>query len=329
MPFSDLTGNAAVVARLRHLAGSGKLPRSMIFSGRAGVGKVEAAVTLAQALNCTVETNDACGRCPSCARIAKDAHPDVRVLKAEGKGGQVRSEGVREAVAEIPFHPFEGRRRVIVLAGAERMNPTTANTLLKTLEEPPLWSTLILVTANEAALLPTILSRCQIFRFSPLAPDELEKLLVTKHDVPADRAPILAAVAGGGIARALALADEPLFELRERAISISSLALGGAKAEELVPLADSLSKDARLMLVLELLLSILRDLTARKAGATILHRDIEGELDALSKRAPLDVWLQAFSLAEEVLVDLRDRYLNKRISLSKLFLSFQGLAARP
>lgn len=329
MPFSSLTGNATVVARLKHLAGAGKLPRSMIFSGRAGVGKLEAAVTLAQALNCTIETNDACGRCPSCARIAKDEHPDVRVLRAEGKGGQVKSEGVREAVAEIPFHPFEGRRRVIILADAERMNPTTANTLLKTLEEPPLWATLILLTANEAALLPTILSRCQIVRFSPLAPEELEKLLVTRHEVPADRAPVLAAVAGGGIARALALTEEPLFELREQAIAISALALGGARAEELVPLADSLSKDARLMLLLELLLSILRDLTAKKAGAPILHRDIERELDALSKRASLDVWLQAFSLAEEVLVDLRDRYLNKRISLSKLFLSFQGLTAKP
>jgi DNA polymerase-3 subunit delta' len=328
MAFSDLTGNAAVVARLEHLVGSGKLPRSMIFFGRAGVGKVEAAVTLAQALNCLVSENDACGRCPSCARIVKDLHPDVRVLRPEGRGGQLRAEGVREAIAEIPFRPFEGRRRVIIVADAERMNPTTANTLLKTLEEPPPWATLILVTANEAALLPTILSRCQIFRFSPLAPEALEGLLVARHGFAPDRAALLAAVAGGGIARALSLADEPLFELRQQALSMSSLAVESAKAEELVPLADGLSKDPRLMLLLDLLLSILRDLTAKKAGAGILHRDIESEIEALSERAPLDVWLEAFALAEEVVVDLRDRYLNKRISLSKLLLSFQGLGAK-
>jgi len=325
MAFSDLTGNAPVVARLKRLVGAGKLPRSMIFFGRAGVGKVEAAVTLAQALNCTVSENDACGRCPSCARIAKDEHPDVRLLRPEGRGGQIRAEGVRDAVAEIPYRPFEGRRRVLIVADSERMNPTTANTLLKTLEEPPPWATLILVTANEAALLPTIVSRCQIFRFSPLAPEELERLLVARHAFPPDRAALLAAVAGGGIARALELAEEPVFELRQQALSISALVLESRKAEELVPLADGLSKDPRLMLLLELLLSILRDLAAKKAGAGILHRDIESEIAALSEGAPLERWLEAFALAEEVVVDLRDRYLNKRISLSKLLLSFQEL----
>jgi len=328
MAFSDLTGNAAVILRLKQLMGSGKLPRSMIFVGRAGVGKVEAAVTLAQALNCTLSENDACGRCPSCTRIAKNEHPDVRVLRPEGRGGQLRAEGVRDAIAEIPYRPFEGRRRVIIAADSERMNPTTANTLLKTLEEPPPWATLILVTANEAALLPTILSRCQLFRFSPLAPEELEGLLVARHAFAPDRAALLAAVSGGGLARALELQEEPLFELRQQALSISALAVESARAEELVPLADGLSKDARLMLLLELLLSVLRDLSAKKAGAGILHRDIEREIEALSERAPLSVWIEAFTLAEDVVVDLRDRYLNKRISLSKLFLSFQELSAR-
>jgi DNA polymerase-3 subunit delta' len=329
MPFSDLTGNAPLVRRLKHLVGSERLPPSMIFSGRAGVGKLEAAVTLAQALNCTVEPGDACGRCPSCLRIAKGEHADVRRLEPEGRGGQLRAEGVREAISEIPYRPFEGRKRVVILADAERMNPTTANTLLKVLEEPPPWTKLVLLTANEAALLPTIHSRCQIFRFSPFAPDELERLLVSRHGLAPDRAPILAAVAGGGIARALSLAEEPLFELREQALSICSFALERAKADKLVPLADSLSKDARLMLLLEVLLSVLRDLTARRAGAPILHRDIERKIERTAESAPLEVWLEAFALAEEALVDLRDRYLNKRISLSKLFLSFQELALRP
>jgi DNA polymerase III subunit delta' len=325
MPFSDLTGNAAVTSRLRNLVSSGKLPRSMIFFGRAGVGKVEAAVTLAQALNCTVSENDACGRCASCVRISKDEHPDVRILKPEGRGGQLRAEGVREAIADVPFRPFEGRRRVIILAEAERMNPTTANTLLKTLEEPPEWATLILVTANEAALLPTVLSRCQIFRFSPLAPEELEALLRSRYSVPPERAALLAAVAGGGIARALELAEEPLLELRQQALSIAALTVESQPAEALVPLADSLSKEPRLMLLLELLLSILRDLVAIRAGSPILHRDLERDVRALAERAPLDRWLEAFPLAEEVVVDLRDRYLNKRISMSKLLLSFQEL----
>jgi DNA polymerase-3 subunit delta' len=328
MPFRDLPGNAAVTTRLRHLAASGKLPRSMIFFGRAGVGKVEAAVILAQALNCTVSDNDACGRCASCVRISKDEHPDVRLLKPEGRGGQLRAEGVREAIADVPFRPFEGRRRVVILADAERMNPTTANTLLKTLEEPPDWATIILITANEAALLPTVLSRCQVFRFSPLSPGELEELLRTRHGMVPERAALLSAVAGGGIARALELAEEPLLELRQQALSLAALVAEVAAAETLVPLADSLSKEPRLMLLLDLLLSILRDVAARSAGAPVLHRDVEDDIASLSARAPLEKWLEAFSLTEEVVVDLRDRYLNKRISMSKLLLAFQDLARK-
>jgi DNA polymerase-3 subunit delta' len=329
MPFSDLTGNKALLARLQKLLRSKKLPPSLVFSGRAGIGKLEAAVAVAQALNCTVLEADACGRCPSCLRIAKDEHPDVFILRPEGRGGQLRVEGVRAAISEIPFRPFEGRHRVVVLADAVKMNPTTANTLLKTLEEPPAWATLILVTTNEAALLPTILSRCQVVRFSPLSADELEELLTQRHAVAPDRAALLAAVAGGGIARALELESEPLVELRQQALAISSLARERAKAEDLVPLADSLSKDTRLTLLLELLLSILRDLAAKKAGAPVLHRDIESEIGALAERASLGVWIEAFAIAEEVLIDLRDRYLNKRISLSKLFSSFQELGTRP
>jgi DNA polymerase-3 subunit delta' len=235
---------------------------------------------------------------------------------------------VREAIAEVPFRPFEGRRRVVILADAERMNPTTANTLLKTLEEPPDWATIILVTANEAALLPTVLSRCQIFRFSPLAPGELEELLRARHGMASERAALLAAVAGGGIARALELAEEPLLELRQQALSLTALVVEKAAAETLVPLADSLSKEPRLMLLLDLLLSILRDIAAKNAGAPVLHRDIEDDIGSLSARAPLEKWLEAFSLAEEVVVDLRDRYLNKRISMSKLLQSFQDLARK-
>ena len=134
VPFSDLIGNAAVVSRLARIARSQQIPGSLLFSGRPGVGKLQAAVALAQALNCGSASSDGCGRCSTCVRIARDEHPDVRVLKPEGRGGQIKAEGVREALAQIPFRPFEGRRRVIILADAERMNPTTANTLLKTLE---------------------------------------------------------------------------------------------------------------------------------------------------------------------------------------------------
>jgi DNA polymerase-3 subunit delta' len=298
----------------------------MLFSGPPGVGKLRTALSLAQALNCLRGGGDACGECSICVRIAKDEHPDVRILRPEGRGGQLRAEGVREAIGEIPFRPFEGRRRVIILVDAERMNPTTANTILKTLEEPPPWATLVLVTSNEAAILPTILSRCQAFRFAPLAPDELRELLVRDHGMAAEKAALLAAVSRGGLARALELEDEPLVELRREALRIAGVVAEGGLEQELVPWADSLSKDSRLMLLLDLLLSILRDLAASLGGAALLHRDIETEIATLARKAALSSWLASYAIAEETLVDLRDRYLNKRIAMSRLLVAFQSLA---
>jgi DNA polymerase-3 subunit delta' len=328
MPLSELVGNASVVSRLARGIRSGRLPPSLLFSGPAGVGKLRAALSLAQALNCPQGGGDACGTCSTCVRIERDEHPDVRVIRPEGRGGQIRVEGVREAMGQIPFRPFEGRRRVVILADAERMNPTTGNSILKVLEEPPPWATIVLVTSNETAILPTILSRCQIFRFSPLAPEELRELLVGSHAIPSEKAALLAAVSGGGLARALELEDEPLAELRQQALRIAGVVAEGGLEQDLVPWADALSKEPRLTLVLELLLTVLRDLAASRGGAAVFHRDIEPEIARLSQKAELAAWLASYAVAEETLVDLRDRYLNKRIAMSRLLVSFQELAPR-
>lgn len=328
MPFSDLVGNKTLLALLARMVQTGRLPGSMLFTGRAGVGKFRAALTLAQALNCREGDGDACGQCGSCSRIERDQHPDVRVLRPEGKGGQLKADGVREVISEIPFRPFEGKRRVVIVSDAERMNPTTANTLLKTLEEPPPWATLVLVTSNSAAILPTILSRCQILRFSPLAPDELRTMLVERHGIETQRAVLLAAVSGGGLTRALELDSEPLTELRAEALRIAGVAGTGGRERELVPWADALSKETRLNLLLDLVLSILRDVTAKHAGAPLLHCDLEPQIEALSVLAPLSVWVSSYGLAEEALTDLRDRYLNKRITMSRLLTALNELSSR-
>lgn len=326
MPFGDLTGNAAVVGRLARMASSGRVPPSLLFTGPPGVGKLQAAKTLAQALNCEKRDGDACGLCPPCLRIAKEEHADVRVVQPEGAGRQLKVEGVRQIVSEAPFRPFEGRHRVAILVDAERMNPTAANTLLKTLEEPPPWAVLVLVTANETALLPTILSRCQILRFAPLGAEEIVDLLVSRHDVPAERAVLLAALSGGSLSRALELEEEPLTDLRDEAFRLASVAAKGGREQELVPWADALSKDARLLLLLQLLLGIVRDVASRAAGGEVVHQDREKEIETLTRSAPIGVWLRAYSLAEEALEDLRDRYLNKRITLSRLLSELTALA---
>ena len=149
------------------------LPPSLIFAGPEDAGAREAALAVAQALNCTnLQASssrlqapasdlalDACGECASCRRIARGVHPDVFVLEP-GDTGLIRIDPVRDVIDRASYRPFEGRRRVAIIDQAEALMPQAQNALLKTLEEPAPSSVFILVTATPDALLATVRSRC-------------------------------------------------------------------------------------------------------------------------------------------------------------------------
>lgn len=326
MPFSALTGNSSLIGRLARLSRSGQVPPSLLFTGPPGVGKLRAAITLAQAQNCARDDGDACGACPPCLRIERHEHPDVRVVGPEGKGGQIKIEKIREIVADAPFRPFEGRRRVSIVDASERMNVHTANAFLKTLEEPPPWLILVLVTENAAALPVTILSRCQTYRFAPLDVKDVEKLLVEQHDLEPDRAALLAALSGGSLKKALDFEQEELHELREEALKLLAIVSERPEQQELVKAAERLAKHDDLAVVLRLLVGLARDAAVTRSGGTALHRDLSERLELVARHAPPEAWLRAQEAVEQALVDIKERYLNKRITLNQLFLSLSRRA---
>src|SRR5919107_3291724 len=216
--FSELTGNTRVKEALKRMLTFERLPGSLLFAGEEGVGKKRFALELARALNCrTPKDGEACGVCSSCVRIAKlnypereDAeewtqivwtdHPDVGLVVAPKR--VLRVEQMRQIEKEANFRPFEGKARVFLIDEADKLNDASANALLKVLEEPPKTSYLILITARPAMLLPTILSRCQMIRFSPLTPEEIQSHLV-KNDIDVKTARLRAREAGGSMGRAL------------------------------------------------------------------------------------------------------------------------------
>ncbi len=194
MPFKEIQGQPAALSVLRRMVARERVPGALLFLGPPHVGKRTAALALAQALNCdrrmagpvrppaAAERGvpedsgpDACGACPSCRKIEAGAHPDVEVVAPDGqfiKIDQIRAVGDR-----LGLNPLQARRRLIVLAQAERMTLQAANAFLKTLEEPPADTTLVLC-ATEASLLPeTIVSRCLPVRFAPLSEPVLRALL--------------------------------------------------------------------------------------------------------------------------------------------------------
>jgi DNA polymerase-3 subunit delta' len=138
----------------------------MLFAGVAGIGKLTLAQFIAKASNCVQLQNDFCNSCPSCQRISENAHPDVKSVAPDGQF--IKIDQMRSVSREVFFKPFEGRRRVFIIDEAEKFRDESANSILKTLEEPPDTSILILVTSRPNDLLPTIRSRCQMYRFAPL-----------------------------------------------------------------------------------------------------------------------------------------------------------------
>jgi DNA polymerase-3 subunit delta' len=158
-----------------------RVPGALLFLGPGHVGKRTAALALAQVLNCERPLGpehggpDACGTCPSCRKIEAGAHPDVETVAPDGQF--LKIDQIRAVTDRLGLNPLLARRRVIVLSQAERMNVQAANAFLKTLEEPPADTTLVLCATEAAALPETIVSRCMAVRFVPLADAVLVDLL--------------------------------------------------------------------------------------------------------------------------------------------------------
>src|SRR5260370_14475995 len=199
--FSTLIGNDEVKESLRHLLVSGRVPGSLLFTGEEGIGKKLFALELAKAMNCHNRVGvEACDECSSCKRIWRSAFPpfgDVDddkerliwsehadVAMARPYKNIIRVPVMRELEREANFRPFEGAARVFIVEDADTMNDQASNALLKTLEEPPPTSHLILTTSNPTSLLPTIRSRCQIIRFAPILREAIETFLVEEKKFP-------------------------------------------------------------------------------------------------------------------------------------------------
>src|SRR5881227_1943156 len=198
--FSTLIGNEEVKQALRQLLTGGRVPGSLLFTGEAGIGKKLFALELAKALNCRNRAGvEACDECSSCRRIENSVFPpfsDVKdnnermIWSEHGDVAMVRPykqiirvKPMRELEREANFRPFEGAARVFIVEDAEYMNEQAANALLKTLEEPPVTTHLILTTTNPTALLATIRSRCQVIRFAPVPVNELESFLIQSQEL--------------------------------------------------------------------------------------------------------------------------------------------------
>ena len=334
-----IQGQDHITAALDRSLRQDRLAHAYLLVGPPQVGKTTLALQLAQAVNCLSDHGRPCGSCRQCQRVERGLHSDVQmVAPARDKStGRTRTEigidQIRALERMAALGPYEGTCRVFIIDGVERLSPEAANALLKTLEEPPSRVLLLLLTAEEEGLLPTIRSRCQRLELRPLPEETLVALLSGEHSVGLDDARLLARLSGGRLGWAIAAATDPrVLQERERRLEgLLAVLEGGLErrfrfAQEL---GQQFGRDrAAAMEVLGFWLLWWRDLLMLKEGAPelVVNLDHQLLLEEKAQQLPDD---RIGDVVREVVATMErlEQNANPRIALDTLMLALPR--ARP
>jgi len=299
--WRGIYGHDGLVERFRRILGSGKLASTYLFVGPAGIGKRRFALELAHSLLCTERPEaelDPCGKCESCRMFATGSHPDLEVVGLPAEKSSLPIEifiGDREhrnqegLCHRIGLRPFFGRRKVAIVDDADHFNTSSANCLLKTLEEPPPSALLILIGTSPSRQLPTIRSRSQIVRFQPLSTETVAQILVETGAITDNEAAHRAAeLSEGSVERARQFADLALTEFRDQLLSnLKAARIDGVRLAQMTQaFVDDAGKEAtarrdRLRLVIGFAVEFYRSiLHSTEATDSALHQ-IDVSLEAL------------------------------------------------
>lgn len=318
--MDEIIGHETAVQQLRHAALTGQPAHAYLFTGPPAVGKRTLATALARTLNCTGD-EPPCGVCRACRLIADGRHPDVQQVKPENN--TIKIDQIRQLQHDAALAPVEARWRVFLLPNVERATRGAANSLLKTLEEPPDHVVLLLTALDANALLPTVVSRCRVVPLRPLPIDQVQAALEERWDVDTERAALLARLSDGRIGWAVTLLEDSAI-LEQRQADIEAMtSITGARRVERLSLAQRLSRDdERLGDTLALWLSWWRDLMLVKAGTahTISNAD---HLPTLQRQAAGYELQEIAGTIQAIRETIRqvDANVNKQLALEVLLLN--------
>lgn len=332
MPFTDILGHDKEIAVLKKALSNDRVAHAFLFVGPEGCGKRLTALSLAKSLNCSTLKDDFCGECPNCSDIQNLSYTDVFVVEPrepEYKGGGVdhvsgtiKIDAVRDVQQRLAYRAVRGGKKICIVDGTDKMNRDAQNAFLKTLEEPPSDSIIILIASDNGAILQTIVSRCQRIPFGPLPQSIIVEILKQRLGVSEDTAKLIAAFSGGSVGRALSFDTEYFIEQRKKMVEMLSQ-LSIRDAERIFNAAEEIAKGDAPVESLEFLKMWYRDIAVLKEGREdiVINSDLLPVLRHHAQAQNFNKLMSGFKMIHQAQVDIMPpRYANKQLTIENLLL---------
>ena len=303
--FNRVVGHQQIITHLQNAIASDTVSNAYIFGGEDGSGKKMLATLYAMALECR-EKDRPCMMCSSCKKASDGNHPDIIYVKHE-KPNTISVDDVRrQLVDDVAIRPYESRYKIYIIEDAEKMTPQAQNAILKTIEEPPEYVVILLLTTNPEALLPTIQSRCVTLNLRPVRDRQVKEFLMSNLHVPDYKADILTSFAQGNVGKAIEAARSPEFEeMTEKAIQILK-SYGNRNVGEVLDVVRMMSDDKQnINEYLEFFSMWFRDVLMFKATREVDSLIFKDEINAIRSRASVSSYeglekiLEAIEKAEQ------------------------------
>lgn len=331
MGFDELFGNKRIKHILTSYMRNDIVPRSLLFSGPPSANLMKFARSFAQALNCLELKDDFCGKCQHCIEARHDSFLDLRILEPDGVF--YKKEQIVELVEDNSKKPMKGAWKVYILDNADQMNSNSANAFLKVLEEPALSNVFILVTGNHSSLLPTITSRCQILKFSPLSRAEIKEYFIRKGD-DEETAKLKAYLSQSNMESVMTVDFGQYMKKRQSGLAMLSTLLLNRGVEEI--LLDLFKRSRSREKFLEyfrehvnLLALMLRDILVLHidpGGQNVINVDYKDDLKKLRDCTNIEKLLFLIRKMEYILRDIQ-RNLNTKVLILEFINSYTGREA--
>ncbi|SCG81737.1 DNA polymerase III subunit delta' [Proteiniborus sp. DW1] len=297
MDFNEIIGHENIIESLKNAIRNDSVSHSYLFEGPKSIGKEKLAKVFAKTLLCQRGGDNPCNTCPSCMKIESGNHPDFYMEYPDKDS--FKKEQIDELQRTIRKLPLESNRKVYILDDVNKMTQQAQNSFLKTLEEPPAYVIIILLATNGYSLLPTIVSRCQIVKFTPIERQKIEKALIKNYNRSEDQARFIAVFSNGIIGRAIELSSSDEFKmLRDETIEKIDIVINGDKLK-VFSVSDFFEHNKDIIdEILDIILLWSRDL--------LIYKET-GNVDILINKDKVDLILnQCKKLSKPKIMDILD-----------------------